>query len=169
MTTYKGNQLIFELLCTRARRYNEKGRVSSAFSFNVYFLLRFVFNVTIPAVYRLVAAGLEGDFCLLAALCAGSREHLARATAHTAAATTTAAAIAITLRSSVLPAGRATLGFISITLGCKKFLLFYREGERFSAIGTLETFLLECHSDDLLTYFLGSCWGHPMLGESQKF
>ncbi len=101
--------------------------------------LRFALDVAISAVYRFIAARLEGYLSLFATLCANCGEHLARATAH-------AAAIAITLRPSVLPANRAPLGLISIALGCEELLLFHGEGERFSAIGTLERLLLKRHS-----------------------
>jgi len=88
---------------------------------------------TIPAVYRLVAARLKGDFSLLVTLRAGCGIHLARAPIAVAPTL-----IPESLGSSRRTARRATLGFIGETLGCKKLLLFGREGESFSAIGTLK-------------------------------
>jgi hypothetical protein len=67
--------------------------------------------VAISAVYRFIAARLERYLSLFAALCTDRGIHLARAPAHTAAA------IAITLRPSILPAGWATLGLISVAFG----------------------------------------------------
>jgi hypothetical protein len=97
-----------------------------------------VLDKAVPAVYRLIAARLEGDFGLFATLCADCGVHLPRAAAHTAA-------VGVTLGPSILAASLATLGLIGIALGREELLLFSGKGERFSAIGTLERLLLKTH------------------------
>jgi hypothetical protein len=89
------------------------------------------FGVAISAVYRLVAAGLEGNFRLFAAPTASCGEHLA------GTATAVAAAGITTLSLLGCAAGRTTLGLIGEAFGSVEFLLFDRKGEGFSAIGTL--------------------------------
>ncbi len=104
-------------------------------------LALFGFGVTIPAVDRLIAARLERNFGLLAALGTGGRVHLARASI----AVTAASAISETLGPAVGTAGSAALGLISIALGRKELLLFSRKGKGFSAIGTGKGFLSVSH------------------------
>ena len=87
------------------------GRRNPACFFKCRFL-GFALYVAISAVYRFVAARLKRYFCLLAALSAGSRIHLARA-----ATTHSATAISETLGPSTLPALWTTLGLIGIALG----------------------------------------------------
>jgi hypothetical protein len=111
------------------RREPEKIRLSF-----IYPDLRFVLIVAVPAIYGFIATGLERHFGFFSALRADRWEHLARATAH--ATTTAATSAAKPLGSSVLPAGRASLGFIGIALGCKELLFFDGEGEGFSTITT---------------------------------
>jgi hypothetical protein len=86
----------------------------------------------IPAVYRLVAAGLEGNFSLFSALSAGGGIHLPGSSV-----AGTAAIITKPLGSSGRTASGAALGFIGESLGSEEFLFFDRKGERFSAIGAL--------------------------------
>ncbi len=88
-------------------------------------------DIAVSAIYRLVAARLEGYFSLFAALRAGGRIHLPWSTTHSAA-------ISKAFGSPILPAGRASLRFIGIAFGSEEFLLFYGEGEGIAAIGTLE-------------------------------
>jgi hypothetical protein len=100
----------------------------------LFFILQLIlarFDVAISAIYRLVAAWLEGYFSLFAALRAGCRIHLPWSTAH-------AAAVSKALGSPVLPAGRASLRFIGIAFGSEELLLFYGEGKGIAAIRTLE-------------------------------
>jgi hypothetical protein len=97
-------------------------------------------GVTISAVYRLVAARLEGYLGLFAALAAGGGIHLARASTGKAAA-----AVAEFFGPSGGPASRTALGLISEPFGSEEFLLLSSKGERFSAIGTCEGFLCESH------------------------
>jgi hypothetical protein len=63
-----------------------------------FYLVLFVFGVTIAAVYRLVTAGLKGNFSLFAATPTSGGIHLARA-----AAETTASAAFIT--KTLIPSG----------------------------------------------------------------
>jgi hypothetical protein len=107
-----------------------------------FYLVLFVFGVTIAAVYRLVTAGLKRNFGLFAATPTSGGIHLARAAAET---TASAAFITKTLIPSGWTARRATLGFIGEAFGVKKLLFFSREGERFSAIGTSEGFFCISH------------------------
>jgi hypothetical protein len=90
----------------------------------------------IPAIDWPVATGLERDLGLFSALGANRRIHLARAAAiHTAEP----------LSPTILTAGRAALGFIGITFSREEFLLFYREGERFSTIAAGQSFFCVSH------------------------
>jgi hypothetical protein len=101
----------------------------------------FALNVAISAVYRLVAARLEGYLSFFAALCANSGEHLAgSASAHATAA------ITIAFCPSVLTANRTSFRLIGVAFGCEEFLLFYGKGESFSTIRTSEGFFLKCHT-----------------------
>ena len=93
---------------------------------------RSYFAVTIAAVNRLVAAGLEGYLRILAALSANRREHLA------AAGTIAIAAASGTLGLPCLTAIGTALGFVSVALGLIKVLFVGGEGESSSAIGALE-------------------------------
>ncbi len=101
-------------------------------------LLCFVLIEAVPAIDRLVSAGLEGDLGILAALGADRWVHLARASAH-------AAAVAHFLRSAVGPAGLAALGFIGVTLGSEEFLFLNCKGKLLAAIGTDQFFLCVSH------------------------
>ena len=109
---------------------------SPTHNFTLYLLVLPGLGETIPAVYRLVAARLKRYLGLLVTLRAGCWIHLAGTSA--AVATTL---IPETLGSSGRTARRTTLGFIGETLGSEELLLFSREGEGFSAIGTLKCFL----------------------------
>jgi hypothetical protein len=122
---------------------NNIGRIYPTYIIFRCLTVLFALYVAISAINGFIAAGLERDFCLLAALSAYRREHLPWTPAHTAATAT--AATSKTLRPSVLPAGRASLGLIGIALRGKEFLFFYGKGERFSTIGTLERLLLKSH------------------------
>jgi hypothetical protein len=95
----------------------------------------------IPAVYRLVAAGLKRDFRLFAALRASSGIHLAG----TSVAVAAAAIVTEALSSFDRTARRATLGLIGEAFGREEFLLFSRKGERFAAIGTGKGFFCVSH------------------------
>ena len=100
----------------------------------LFFILQLVLaglDVAISAIYRLVAARLEGYFSLFTALRAGGRIHLPWSAAHTTA-------IPKALGSTILPAGWASLRFIGIALGSEEFLLFCGERKGIAAIGTLE-------------------------------
>jgi hypothetical protein len=101
----------------------------------------FDFAIAIAAIHRTIIAGLEGHLSVLAAFCTGCRVHLSVATAGALTA----------FRLSGLTAGRATLGFVGIALGMEEFLLFCGEGERITAIGTLECFFLVTQLNDLLS------------------
>jgi hypothetical protein len=115
------------------------GRHIPTHIFNLLYFLLFGLGVTIPAVDRLIAAGLKGDFRLFSTPTAGGRKHLARASVSEAAAAIAA------LGPSIGPANGATLGLISIALGCKEFLLFSSKGEGFSTIGTGNGFFRISH------------------------
>jgi hypothetical protein len=104
-----------------------------------YFRILFGTAETVPAVNRLIAARLKGDFSLLAAASAGDRIHLAWASI------TRAAIISITLSSSGRTTRRTALGLIGKAFSGKEFLLFSRKGERFSAIGTCKGFFSVSH------------------------
>jgi len=81
--------------------------------------------VAVPAVDRPVAARLEWDFRLLAALRARHGEHLARRRPVAPAV----AGAAVTLRTASRPAGRTALGIVGISLLGVIRLIFHREGE----------------------------------------
>ena len=98
-------------------------------------------DVAITTVYRLVAARLERDFCLLAALSACSGKHLAWASVVVAASTI----IAEPLGSSGRTTGRATLGFIGETFGSIEFLLSGSKGKGSPAANALDVFFLISH------------------------
>jgi len=103
----------------------------------------FGLGVAVPAVYRFISARLKWDFCLLTALGAGSRIHLAGTSIAAVAAAATPSPK--TLGSSGRTARRTTLGLIGISFGSEEFLFFGCKGESFSAIGTREGFLSVSH------------------------
>jgi hypothetical protein len=90
---------------------------------------------TIAAVDRLVAAGLEGDFGLFAALGADSREHLALR----------AVSAAITLGFPCLTAFRTALGFVGIASGLEEFLVFGAMRKGSTAIRTCKGLIFKSH------------------------
>ena len=100
-------------------------------------------GITIPAVYRLIAAGLKWDFCLFVALSTGCGKHLARTSI------VTAAVVSGTLCSTSGTASGTTLGFIGEAFSSEELLLFRGKGERFSAIGTSEGFFCVSQLNDL--------------------
>jgi hypothetical protein len=107
---------------------------------NTFFQLRLPvgadFSVTITAINRFITARLEGDFGALTAFGTGGREHLTGSSEAT---------ISIALRLPRLPALRASLGFVGIAFGLEEFLIFNREGEAGSTVGTLQGFILKTH------------------------
>jgi hypothetical protein len=80
-------------------------------------------------------SGLERYFRILAAFGADSGVHLARFYAGGAAA----------FSFPCLTAGRATLGFIGVTLGLEELLFSRGESELGPAIGTCKLFVLKSH------------------------
>jgi len=92
--------------------------------------------VAIAAVNRFVLARLKGYFCLLAALGARRREHLALVAAGPAA---------VAVRFPGLPAVRAPLWFIGEPLGCVELLLSGAECEILAAISAVDRFVCETH------------------------
>lgn len=95
--------------------------------------------IAIAAVNRLIAARLKRDFCLLAALGTGCGIHLPRASV-VATATTSRP-----LGSFCRATRRTALWFIGEAFGSEELLLFSREGECLSAIGTREGFFCVSH------------------------
>ena len=77
------------------------------------------FVETLAAIDRSAFAGLKGYFCCFAALGANRRVHLAGSRAAAARA----------LGFPRLPAGRAPLGLVGVTLGLKELLLRCGKGE----------------------------------------
>jgi hypothetical protein len=103
-------------------------------AFIVLFYLRlFTLFEALPAIDGLVAARLEGNFGVFSALSTDRCEHLAGTPVHTTATAATRA-----LGSASLTTGLATLGFVSVTSGCKELLLFNREGESLAAVRTYQ-------------------------------
>ncbi len=92
------------------------------------------FVVAIATVYRSAVARLERYFRVFAAFGANSGEHLAGPAA---------AAGAVPLGFSGLPARLAPLGLVGVALGLEELLLGGGEGERVSAISTRELLILE--------------------------
>jgi hypothetical protein len=105
------------------------GRKNPAHIFSCAYRVLSGFGEAIPAVNRLVAARLKRDFCLFAALSAGSGKHLAGSPIAVAAAAAAASAITESLGSAGRTARRATLGLIGEAFGSEELLLFSREGE----------------------------------------
>ena len=87
------------------------------------------FAVAITTVNRPITARFKGYFCVLAALCAYRRIHLASGPIAT---------VSITLCLPCLAALRTALGLINVALGLEKLLLLSAEGEGSPTIGTLE-------------------------------
>jgi hypothetical protein len=96
--------------------------------------------IAIQAVYRLIILRQKRDFCLLAALGTGCGIHLARAAIPVASST-----IPEALSSFCRATRRAALWFIGEAFGSEELLLFNREGECLSAIGTSEGFFCVSH------------------------
>jgi hypothetical protein len=101
---------------------------------------------TVAAVYRPVAAGLEGDLGLLSALGASYRVHFARSAAAAAVATTTAAATTTVTRGFLGSAtGRAALGLICEPELVVTFLLSGRENEAAAAFNAGKILVCKFH------------------------
>jgi hypothetical protein len=90
--------------------------------------------ITSYAIYRPVFTRLEWNFGSLSALCADCCYHLAG----TLPVTTT-------INLSGLAACWTAFGLIGISLGSKKFLLFFSERETSLAFRALDTFVLKTH------------------------
>jgi hypothetical protein len=97
------------------------------------------FTVTIAAVHRLVTAGFERYFGVLAALGALYWKHLAWG------AVTSGATASVLLCFPFLATRGTPLWLVSIALGCEEFLLLSSESESSTAIGTLDRLVLKTH------------------------
>jgi hypothetical protein len=86
--------------------------------------------VAIATIYRSTFAGFERHLGIFATLCASGCEHLPLRP------------VAVALGFPCLPARFASLGLVSVASGGEEFLLFGTEGERGSAIGALDLFVL---------------------------
>ena len=98
----------------------------------------FVIIVAISTIYRFISPGLKWNFGFLPTLSAFSREQLPLLSW-----SCSAASVAFCL--PCLPAGWTPLGLISITFGLVELLLFCRESESGTTIGTLKGFILKRH------------------------
>jgi hypothetical protein len=121
------------------RKIKIEGRINPALYLNlISFYLLFRFYEAIAAINRLVSSGLKRYLGILPALRASGSIHLARASAESAFRTRTLCFPSLTAR-------RATLRLIGKAFAGIKLLFFGREGEGFSAIGTLQGFLFVSH------------------------
>ena len=92
------------------------------------------FIETLATIYRSAFTGLERYFRILSTFSTDYGVHLA------GSVTTTGS---VTLVLSRLPAGRASFGFIGVSLGLEELLFFSTESKGGTAIGTLECFILK--------------------------